>query len=460
MSRGGDPGRTSQDGACIIGPNRCYTTSVTTPRRPAPIECSPPPADEQTRPFAVPFELLEECHRADDQAPPLSPFELVATTAPHGLPTPSRSFGVESTGEFRLDDFLGSTGDVLLLGDPLDVASTTIIRATLSSDEGDEQVVTTSICIGRDIERMLGPQTVLGVNPLRPTVELSGFEQFVVGRLDGSTPIEGLARETGLSMGDLRIALALLADKDQLVVVTTAPSPPSSSSSSPWDVPSVSSVAPAPAVSRVFGPASVLRRVDGVDASGLSALEQFVLGKVDGERTVQQLRDETRLSDADISLALELLQRRGLVERATPLSRGRAVSSSGDAPPPVIVSSSSPPPPVIVATSPVSTPKRSAAPPVPRRPSPVDALLQEAERKEGLGDLQGAASALEQATGLEPKNSALFNRLGTVRVRQHDLVGALAALNTALALSPDDPTIVSNQRRVASLAAQVARARR
>jgi hypothetical protein len=435
---------------------------VTTPRRPAPIEFSVPTADDQTRPFAVPFELLEECHRVDGPAPALSPFELVTATGRVGAPTPSRSFGVESTGEFRLDDFLSATGDVLLLGDPLDVASTTVIRTMVSSDEGGEEVVTTSICIGRDIERMLGPQTVLGLNPLRPTVELSGFEQFVVGRLDGRSPIEALAKDTGLSMGDLRIALALLADKDQLVVVTTAsPSPPSlSPTSSPWDVPSVSSVAPVPVVSRVFGPISVLRRVDGVDASGLSALEQFVLGKIDGERTVQQVRDETRLSDSDVTLALELLQRRGLVERATPLSRGRAVASSGDAPPPVLVSSSSPPPPVIVATSPVSTPPRRAAPPVPRRPSPVDVLLQEAERKEGLGDLHGAAAALEQATGLDPKNSALFNRLGTVRVRLHDLVGALAALNAALALSPDDPTIVSNQRRVASLAAQVVRTRR
>lgn len=438
---------------------------MTTPRRPAPIEFAVLPEDDRTRPFAVPFELLEECHRVDEPAPTLSPFELVAAPVTPGAPTPSRSFGVESTGEFRLDDFLGSTGDVLLLGDPLDVASTTVIRATFSSDEGGEEVVTTSICIGRDIERMLGPQTVLGVNPLRPTVELSGFEQFVVGRLDGHAPIESLAKETGLSMGDLRIALALLADKDQLVVITmaTPPSPPPPASSSPWDVPSASSVAPAAAVSRVFGPVSVLRRVDGVDASGLSALEQFVLGKIDGERTVQQVRDETRLSESDVTLALELLQRRGLVERATPLSRGRAVASSGDAPPPVIVSvSSSPssPPPVIVATSPVTTPKRPVAPPAPRRPSPIDALLQEAERKESQGDLAGAAAALEQATRLEPKNSTLFNRLGTARVRLHDLVGALAALNTALALSPDDPTIVSNQRRVASLAAQVVRTRR
>jgi len=445
---------------------------VTTPRRPAPIDLPTLTDDEKTRPFAVPFELLEECHRVDDPAPILSPFELVTATGSVAGPTASRRFGVESTGEFRLDDFLSATGDVLLLGDPLDVASTTVIRTMVSSDEGGEEVVITSICIGRDIERMLGPQTVLGLNPLRPTVELSGFEQFVVGRLDGRSPIEALAKDTGLSMGDLRIALALLADKDQLVVVTTAspppsPPPPSSSPSSSWDVRSSSATAPAPVISRVFGPISVLRRVEGVDATGLSALEQFVLGRIDGERTVQQLREETRLSESDVTLALELLQRRGLVERATPLSRGRAVPSSGDAPPPVIVtvssppssssSSSSPPPPVIVATSPVSTPKR---PHVARRPAPLEALLAEAERREGQGDLAGAAAALEQATRLDSRSSALFNRLGTALVRLHDLPGALAALNTALALSPDDPTIVSNQRRVASLASQVVKTRR
>lgn len=438
---------------------------MTTPKLPAPIEFSAPPTDDQTRPFAVPFELLEECHRVDAPAPALSPFELVTATGRVSGPTPSRSFGVESTGEFRLDDFLKATGDVLLLGDPLDVASTTVIRTKISIDDGGEQQLTTSICIGRDIERMLGPQTVLGVNPQRPRVELSAFEQFVIDRLDGRAPIEVLSRDTGLSMGDLRIALALLADKDQLVILTSAtpaPSPPAPSS--PWDVPAATSEAPAAAVSRIFGPISVLRRVDDADASGLSALEQFVLGKVDGERTVQQLRDETRLSDSDVTLALELLQRRGIVERVTPLSRGRVMPPPGTVPPPVVVSSSSssPPAPVIVATSSVSTPKpkRPAAPPSPRAPSPLETFLISAERRESQGDLAGAAAALDQATRLDPRNSALFNRLGTLRVRQHDLPGALAALNAALALSPDDPTIVSNQRRVASLAIQVVRGRR
>ena len=228
----------------------------------------------------------------------------------------------------------------------------------------------------------------------------------------------------------------------------------------------MSAMEPSPVVSRVFGPISVLRRIDGVDASGLSALEQFVLGKIDGERTVPQLREETRLSDSDMTLALELLQRRGLVERTTPLSRSRTVPASGAAPPAVVVESSStppppppPPPPVIVATSPVVTPKRPARP-LPRTRSPLETLLLDAERCETQGDLAGAAAALDQAVRLDPHNSALLNRLGTVRVRLHDLVGAMAALNAALALSPQDPTIVSNQRRVASLASQVVRARR
>ncbi len=431
---------------------------MTTPRLPAPIDLPVLAADDKTRRFAVPFELLEECHRVDEPASPPLPFVMAPEEGPTSTPTPSPRFGVESTGKFRLDDFLAATGDVLLLGDPFDVASTTVIRATVSSEEGGDEVVITSICIGRDIERMLGPQTVLGVNPHRPKVELSGFEEFVVGRLDGKEPIAALAKDTGLSMGDLRIALALLADKDQLMVITTSPAspPPSPSSPLPWEVPPSSSPA-APMTSRVFGPVSVLRRVEGVEVSGLSALEQFVLGKIDGERTVGQLREATRLSDSDMTLALELLQRRGLVERTTPLSRGRAVAPSGDAPPPVIVSSSSPPPPVIVSMSPVSTPRRPAPQPAPR---PVDTLLRKAEQQEAQGDLAGAAATLEQATRLDPKNSALFNRLGTARVRLHDLVGALSALNTAIALSPDDPTIVSNQRRVASLAAQVTRVRR
>jgi hypothetical protein len=53
-----------------------------------------------------------------------------------------------------------------------------------------------------------------------------------------------------------------------------------------------------------------------------------------------------------------------------------------------------------------------------------------------------------------------LNRLGTSLVRLHDLSAALEALSTALALSPTDPSITSDQRRVALLAGQRAPGRR
>ena len=99
---------------------------------PAPIEWAEPPSS--TSSVTVPFELLEQSRRLDDDPPPpppSSPFDVAgASTEQHN---PSRNFGVESTGEFRLDDFLSATGDVLLLGDPLDIASTAVLRSTIAS---------------------------------------------------------------------------------------------------------------------------------------------------------------------------------------------------------------------------------------------------------------------------------------------------------------------------------------
>jgi hypothetical protein len=416
--------------------------------------------------FQVPFELLEQSQLSNEDppptAPPPSPFDDVVGS-PALVVTPSRSFGHQSTGKFSLEDLLSSTGDVLLLGDPLDIASTAVIRSTLSSEDGAAPSTTTSICIGRDIERMLQPTTVLAANPAAPPVELSGFERFVFGLLDGKATIDAVSKSAGLSVGDLRIALALLADKEQLVALTTNTATTTTTTtttpSTPWDVAGGPSgpegVTPGPLVSRTFGPVTVLRRVEGADVAGLSALEQFVLSKIDGRRSVAQLRGDTGLSESDVTLALELLQRRGIVERPSPPPRVRPAV----APVVVVVVPVIAPTPQAQAAPPKSSSSSSSSPPAPApvRPGPsrFETLLVEADRKESHGDLDGVVAALQQALKIQPANGTLYNRLGIALVRQHNLPAGLAALTQALALSPQDPTIMSNHARIAALAAQV-----
>ena len=46
----------------------------------------------------------------------------------------------------------------------------------------------------------------------------------------------------------------------------------------------------------------------------------------------------------------------------------------------------------------------------------------------------------------------IHNRLGVALARQKDFSGAITALGTALELQPNDPTILSNYTRIATLA--------
>lgn len=274
----------------------------------------------------------------------------------------------ESTGNFRLDDFLSSAGDTLMLGDPLQIVETSVLRST--SGEGDISDRTeTRICIGADIEAMLGPTTVLGKRADRPTVEMSGFETFVFGLVDGVTPVSALTGTTGLSSGDLRIALALLADKGQLVV-TVGPSAPVAMM--PAEIPDLvleplaidlASIAIGPvatpsddgqrhglgamsAVSRSFGPVTILRAVAGADLTGLSAFERHVLTLVNGTRSVTSIVVDSGLTESDVKMALELLNRRGVVE-AGPMAP-RVQRQPPPAPPPSSSTSSSSTPPAAV----------------------------------------------------------------------------------------------------------------
>ncbi len=326
-----------------------------------------------TRRFDVPFELIKQSlpdivAAIDDKT------VVVRVPSPVSSPEDAPAYALddffagatttgmmgESTGNFRLDDFLSSAGDTLMLGDPMQIVETSVLRST-SSEGGASDNTETRICIGADIEAMLGPHTVLGQRPDRPVVEMSGFETFVFGLVDGVTPVSALSGTTGLSTGDLRIALALLADKGQLVVAVgpTVPMMPAeipdlileplaidlaSIAIGPVDDGQRHGLGSMSAVSRSFGPVTILRAIAGADLTGLSAFERHVLTLVDGTRTVTSIVIDSRLTESDVKMALELLNRRGVVE-AGPMAP-RVQRQPPPAPTPPVVSSSPPAAPI------------------------------------------------------------------------------------------------------------------
>ena len=84
------------------------------------------------------------------------------------------------------------------------------------------------------------------------------------------------------------------------------------------------------------------------------------------------------------------------------------------------------------------TPYREPALPEHARPQParaVQALMARAQRQQENGELVAAASSLERALRIEPKNAGLWNRLAHVRYeqKQYSLAASLAAKSNALA---------------------------
>ena len=493
-----------------------------------------------------------------DEAPAFALDDFVA-----GATATATAMTGESTGSFRLDDFLSSAGDTLMLGDPLQIVETSVLRSTSGEGVASDRTET-RICIGADIEAMLGPTTVLGQRPDRPAVEMSGFETFVFGLVDGVTPVSALAGTTGLSSGDLRIALALLADKGQLVVTVAAVG--AVAPLLPVEIPDLileplaidlASIVITPvtpdmpvtpvddgqrhglgamsAVSRSFGPVTVLRAIAGADLTGLSAFERHVLTMVDGSRSVMSIVADSGLTESDVKMALELLNRRGVVEAGpmaprvqrqpspppapvstTPVNAAPTLAQgwlSNDAsavmslpgqalvgapkprppvapPPPVVVAApTTAPHPVVVQATPGSQAAFAAPPnsqsssstgPGPTGPATtvpanwlprtstssssasasssmsLDGLLRSAERAEGSGNMAQSVLILERAAEMFPSNPMVLNRLGVALARSKNLRGALTALGKALDLKPNDPTILSNFKRIAALAENAA----
>ncbi len=620
--------------------------SLSWPEPPSVAPSAPAETVAPTRRFDVPFELIAQTRPVDidlgtigsppavdlgdgddpvgdasgDAVAPLNPF------------APEHEFsggGDDNTGRFRLDDFMSAAGDTLMLGDPTQIVETAVIRSVNSSADDSESDGgalhhETRICIGADIEAMLGPQTILLKRSERPSAKLSPFELFVFSQLDGKMTVAGLSDSTGISAGDIRIALALLADKGQLEMLsataakpastppqpattttttTTAPTtavavtgpdegtagpdglsgsegpvamdisnllieepppPPVIVSSSPTQSgPQVAVTATNPfddaaaeapqapvAISRSFGRTSVMRRVEGKSIDELSAFERHVLSCVDGERSVFAIIEASGLSESDVKVALELLGRRGVVEAAPPRadvapSAPWPAPSSPPAPAPSSPAPSPAPSPAstapmttkttaptvgwrseseasvlglpgqaLIGTKPPSTPPRpatslppqafavpaafQAAPSTPPAPTAsasatttssglkvafapaaaipvaapasaanapsstgwssssataqVERLLRNAAQAEQQGELDKAVVALRRAAELSPRSPMIHNRLGVALARHKDLPGAIAALGVALELQPNDPTILSNFTRIASLA--------
>jgi hypothetical protein len=416
------------------------------------------PIQDATKRFEVPFELLK---LTVDVAVPSQPhvvdFDIdVQATPPPVLDDfvpPATAVTGETTGNFRLDEFLSSVGDTLMLGNPLHIVETSVLRNAVAGANRTES----RICIGADIEAMLGPQTVLSKRAGRPAVEMSGFEAFVFAQIDGVSTVSTLSTSTGLAAGDLRIALALLADKGQLVV--TFPLAPAVVAMEAQAVglslvhdepakgsPSSGAVS---AISRSFGPVTILRPVGGADTRGLSAFERHVLSLVDGKRSITSVAADSGLTESDLKMALDLLSRRGVVEVVPMAPRAAAAAAKPSPVPPLVEASRVDVVPVLM-----SLPGQAllVGPGSPAPGVTLEALLGAAERAESLGDMRTCIASLQRATAAFPTSPLVFNRLGVAMARSGDLRGALAALGQALELSPTDPTITSNFARIAALA--------
>ena len=78
---------------------------------------------------------------------------------------------------------------------------------------------------------------------------------------------------------------------------------------------------------------------------------------------------------------------------------------------------------------------------------------------EYLGDRTQALRELEILVEQRPTDTALLTRLATMRSREGDLAGAQAAAEKAVALKPDDPTLLQQSRRRARAARCASRRR-
>ncbi|MEN8213182.1 MAG: hypothetical protein ABFR19_02365 [Pseudomonadota bacterium] len=82
----------------------------------------------------------------------------------------------------------------------------------------------------------------------------------------------------------------------------------------------------------------------------------------------------------------------------------------------------------------------------------ANSLLQKAEAQQQAGDLNGAASTLERAVGIEARNPVLWNRLANVRLQQghNDLAVEFASKSSEFAGS--DENLKHNNSQIIDMA--------
>ena len=203
------------------------------------------------------------------------------------------------------------------------------------------------------------------------------------------------------------------------------------------------------AISRSFGPVTILRPIVGADTRGLSAFERHVLSLVDGKRSITSVAADSGLTESDVKMALDLLNRRGAVEIVPMPARAAAAEPKPSPMPPVVEAARVEGVPVVMSLPGQALLVGSGSSPPAMT---LEALLVAAERAESIGDMRTCIASLQRATSAFPTSPMVFNRLGVAMARSGDLRGALAALGQALQLSPTDPTITSNFARIAAMA--------
>ncbi len=204
-------------------------------------------------------------------------------------------------------------------------------------------------------------------------------------------------------------------------------------------------------VERLLTPLVILeRRPTAGDLSILSPFERFVLEQIDGKRTVHDLQHAMSLSEGDLRIAVALLADKQLVQLAPlPATTTAATPMTAATPPTASIERA---PVTTTAPAPVTIETSTAATPTATTTTTLAMLLARASRAEDGHDLEGAVAALREAITLEPLSAVAHNRLGVLLARVRDIAGAIEALDRALALRPDDPTIRSNHQKIASIA--------
>jgi hypothetical protein len=122
--------------------------------------------------------------------------------------------------------------DALVVGDISDDAELLFNDSTgsfLTADTVDivRRIAPVKVYASKSVQEMLAPQAVLGPAPdiEKRKSALSPFELHVLSFLDGARPVARVCKKAGLSIDDVRIALAMLIDKKAAVLVGTVQKP-------------------------------------------------------------------------------------------------------------------------------------------------------------------------------------------------------------------------------------------